>query len=172
MHPYCQLALQSIETYLKTGKVMVLPKDVPPELRTKKAGAFVSLHVKDAAKSLRGCIGTFLSTRPCLGEEIIQNAVSAAMDDSRFDPVELNELAELDCSVDVLSTPESCTIQDLDPKHYGVIVTHGYRRGLLLPDLEDVDTVDEQLRIACRKAGIDEKQEKFSVQRFKVERYH
>ena len=167
---YCEIAFKTIKTYLETGKVIDLPKDVPAELKTKKAGVFVSLHLKNG--DLRGCIGTFLPTRKCLGEEIIRNAISAATEDPRFMPVTESELDDLDISVDVLSKPEKCKIVDLDPKKYGVIVTCGSRRGLLLPDLEGVDTVKEQLKIACSKAGIDYANEKFEVSRFTVERFH
>src|SRR3989339_50503 len=169
-NPYCKLAFETIKTYLETGKIIDLPKEVPVELKTKKAGAFVSIHLKNG--DLRGCIGTFLPTRKCLGEEIIRNAISAATEDPRFMPVTESELDDLDISVDVLSKPEKCKIVDLDPKKYGVIVTCGSRRGLLLPDLEGVDTVKEQLKIACSKAGIDYANERFEVSRFTVARFH
>ena len=169
MHPYCELAFRAIKTYLESGKIIDLPKNAPAELKTREAGAFVSLHLKD--KSLRGCIGTFLPTCKCLGDEVIQNAISAATDDPRFMPVIASELEDLDISVDVLSEPEKCEIVDLDPKKYGIIVTCGGRRGLLLPDLEGVDTVAAQLKIACRKAAIDYEDEKFEVERFTVKRY-
>jgi len=168
-NPYCELAFKTIKTYLETGKVIDLPKNVPSELKTKKAGSFVSLHLKNG--DLRGCIGTFLPTCKCIGDEIIRNAISAATDDPRFMPVDESELGNLDISVDVLSELEGCKIEDLDPKKYGVIVTCGGRRGLLLPDLEGVDTVKSQLQIACRKAGIDYGNEKFEVSRFTVKRY-
>ena len=80
------------------------------------------------------------------------------------------ELAELEYSVDVLARPESCRRTDLDPRKYGVIVSYKGRRGLLLPDLEGVDTVEEQLRIACQKAGIAP-HEAYSIERFEVKRY-
>lgn len=172
MHEYCQLALDSIRTYLETGKVMSLPEDTSEELKMRKAGAFVSLHLKDAAKSLRGCIGTFLPTQGSLGEEIIHNAVSAATGDPRFNPVDIEEVEDLDISVDVLAEPEDCKVEDLDPKKYGVIVSSGMRRGLLLPDLDGVDTVEKQLEIACSKAGIAYGSEDFEVQRFEVQRHH
>lgn len=188
---YCELAFKTIKTYLETGEVIDLPKDVPSELKTQKAGAFVSIHLKkgvlrsqnglydgasNASRScadgdLRGCIGTFLPTRKCLGEEIIENAISAATDDPRFMPITESELDDLDISVDVLSKPEKCEITDLDPKKYGVIVACGGRRGLLLPDLEGVNTVKEQLQIACNKACIDYANEKFEISRFTVVRY-
>jgi len=192
MHQYCELAFRTIKNYLETGAVMSLPKDVPNELKTIKAGAFVSIHLKkgvlhsqngsnygarnasrpSAAGDLRGCIGTFLPTCNCLGEEIIQNAISAAFDDPRFMPISKTELSNLDISVDVLAEPQECKIEDLNPKKYGVIVAYKGRRGLLLPDLEGVDTVKEQIEIACRKAGIDFANEKFVVSKFVVERYH
>jgi len=168
-NPYCELAFKTIKTYLETGNVIGLPKNVPSELKTKKAGVFVSLHLKKG--DLRGCIGTFLPTCECLGLEIIQNAISASTDDPRFKPIAESELGNLDISVDVLSEPEKCEVVDLDPKKYGVIVSCGGRRGLLLPDLEGVDTVKSQLEIACNKAGIDYDSEKFEVSRFTVKRF-
>ena len=116
-----------------------------------RAGAFVSLH---RGGSLRGCIGTILPTRPTLAEEVAGNAIQAAMADPRFPPLSAAELADLEISVDVLHAPESCTLDELDPTRYGVIVTKGWRRGLLLPDLEGVDDVATQVAIAMRKAGI------------------
>ncbi len=164
MHEYPKLALDSIKHYLEKGEVMEAPK----ELSGKKAGAFVSLHTKDGG--LRGCIGTFLPTQESVEEEIIQNAISAATKDPRFEPV--TDVEGLEISVDVLAEPEECKIEDLDPKKYGVIVSSGVRRGLLLPDLDGVETTEKQLSIACAKAGIAYGQEEFEVERFKVERYH
>ncbi len=172
MHEYPKLALDAIKYYLEMGQVMGLPEDVSDGLKNKKAGAFVSLHKKDEAKSLRGCIGTFLSTQESLGEEIIHNAISAATKDPRFHAVTDDELQDLDVSVDVLAAPEECELSDLDPKKYGVIVSSGVRRGLLLPDLDGVETVEKQLQIACMKAGIVYGQEEFEVECFEVQRYH
>ena len=120
---------------------------------------------------LRGCIGTFAPTQPSLAAEIIRNAVMAAMEDPRFEPVREEELKTLQISVDVLSEPEKVASEtQLDPKEYGEIVQQGPRRGLLLPDLEGVDTVEEQLRIAKRKAGIAETAA-VELFRFRVCRY-
>jgi AmmeMemoRadiSam system protein A len=133
-----------------------------------RAGTFVSLH-KDGR--LRGCIGTIQPVRSCVAEEIADNAISAATRDPRFSPVRPEELDSLEISVDVLSEPESISSKsELDVKRYGVIVTSGHRRGLLLPDLDGVDTVDEQLAIAKKKAGIREG-EPCSLQRFEVVRH-
>ncbi|MCR5332247.1 MAG: AmmeMemoRadiSam system protein A [Lachnospiraceae bacterium] len=149
---YVRLARASAEYYVKNRKVMKMPDWVPPELLESRSGVFVSVHKHDR---LRGCIGTFLPTRKNLAEEIIQNAVSAVSDDPRFDPVEEDELKWLDINVDVLSTPEQIESKDdLDVKKYGVIVQCGSKRGLLLPDLDGVDTVDRQISIAMRKANI------------------
>ncbi len=138
------------------------------ELLETEAGAFVSLHKHGA---LRGCIGTFLPTTECVASEILQNAISASTQDPRFEPVTPDEIDELEINVDVLSTPESVPDASmLDQKRYGVIVTSGYKRGLLLPDLEGVDTVEQQIAIACRKAGIRDG-ETISLQRFEVIRH-
>lgn len=132
-----------------------------------RAGAFVSLH---RGGQLRGCIGTIVPTRGTLAEEVVANAIEAAFADPRFEPLAADELVDLEIGVDVLHAPEACTIADLDPARYGVIVTSGYRRGLLLPDLEGVDTVEEQVAIALRKAGIAPGSG-CSVERFRVDRY-
>lgn len=165
--PLVKLAKSAVEEYVKHGKVTSLKTPVPVELSA-KAGAFVCLKKKG---QLRGCIGTIEAMHPDLSAEIIENAISAATRDPRFFPVEENELESLEYSVDVLSEPEPVyDIADLDPKIYGVIVESGYKRGVLLPDLEGVDTVDDQLNIAMSKAGIHP-DEPVQVYRFKVIRH-
>ena len=150
--PYVRLARLSLETYVRTGKRAEMPDQLPPELLTQRAGAFVSLK-KDGL--LRGCIGTFAPTESILAKEILRNAVSAGTEDPRFPPVTAAELPKLVYSVDVLTAPEPVSSEtELDPKKYGVIVSRGTRRGLLLPDLEGVDTVEEQIAICRQKAGI------------------
>jgi MEMO1 family protein len=166
--PYVRLARESLATYLTTGKPM---KDVPnyviEEMKNTRRGVFVSLKKYG---ELRGCIGTFLPTTDSIAEEIIRNAVEAGVEDPRFGAVEEEELLDIDFSVDVLTEPEPAERDELDPKEYGVIVTSGRRRGLLLPDLEGVDTVEEQLSISLQKAGIG-KNESFTIEKFKVIRH-
>jgi AmmeMemoRadiSam system protein A len=167
-HPLVQLARQTIEAYVRTGKQIPVPNPLPPEMQ-QRAGAFVSLHAHGA---LRGCIGTIEPTRPNLAAEVIHNAIMAATQDPRFPPVQPHELADLEISVDVLSPPEPVSSPaELDPKVYGVIVQSGFRRGLLLPDLDGVDTVECQIDIARQKAGIHPS-ERVRLYRFKVNRYH
>lgn len=167
--PYVALARKTISEYITTGKKISVPDGLPEEMLTGQAGAFVSLHRHD---SLRGCIGTILPTTDCIAEEIIQNAVSASTRDPRFQPVREDELDDLDISVDVLCKPEVIDSPDkLDVRRYGVIVTKGFRRGLLLPDLDGVDTVEEQINIAKMKAGIDP-DEDVKLERFEVIRHH
>ncbi len=166
---YVKLARMSLETFVKTGKYADVPKDLPPELSSTRAGAFVSLK-KDGM--LRGCIGTILPVTESLGAEIVRNAVSACSEDPRFSPVTEDELDALVYSVDVLTEPEPIMSDELlDPKRYGVIVESGGRRGLLLPDLAGIDTVAEQLSIACRKGGIDP-EGPVKLWRFEVVRHH
>ena len=167
MHRIVELARQSIEEYIRKGKRISPPQDLSPELSS-RAGVFVCIKKHG---NLRGCIGTFEPCRDTVAEEVIHNAVAAAAQDPRFRPITEDELDAIEYSVDVLSTPEKIQgMSDLDPKKYGVIVVHDMKRGLLLPDLEGVDTVEEQLRIARTKAGIwaDEDIEIF---RFSVTRY-
>lgn len=167
--PWVKLARRSLETYVKTGQRLIsLPEDLPAEMTTQQAGAFVSLHKNG---QLRGCIGTIAPTCDNLAWEIVQNAVSACSRDPRFSPVRPDELDELEYSVDVLGAPEPVdSPAALDPKTYGVIVSCGGRRGLLLPDLDGVDSVEAQLSIALQKGGIREN-ETYKIERFKVERH-
>jgi len=170
-HPLVQLARETIEAYVREGKTPAAPEAWTPEME-RQAGTFVSLH--DRWGQLRGCIGTFLPTQPNVAMEVIHNAISAATRDPRFPPVKLQELAGLDVKVDVLSEPEPVSgPEHLDPKRYGVIVESvgGWpRRGLLLPDLEGVDTVAEQIRICRLKSGIGP-EEPVKLSRFEVKRY-
>ncbi len=166
---YVRLARLSLETFVNTGKHLdKLPDGLPDAMLNTRAGAFVSLH-KDG--QLRGCIGTIAPTTKSVAFEIVQNAVSAGANDPRFYPVLKSELEDLEYSVDVLGQAEDISSkEELDVHRYGVIVTSGSKRGLLLPDLEGVDTVDEQVAIAMRKGGIREG-EKYSLQRFEVVRH-
>ena len=166
IHPLVKLAKETVETYVKEGKTPQ-PKELTPEMK-EKAGVFVSIH---KLEQLRGCIGTIEPQKDNLAEEIITNAVSSASRDPRFPPIAPDELKDLDYSVDVLTTPEPIANKDqLDPKKYGVIVECGMRRGLLLPDLEGVDTVDYQIDICRQKAGIAP-DEPVKLYRFEVRRY-
>jgi len=167
--PWVKLARSSLETFVRTGKRLNrLPDGLPAEMTDRTAGAFVSLH---AHGQLRGCIGTTGPTTESVAWEIVQNAVSACSRDPRFVPVGTGELDSLEYSVDVLSQPEPISFPDqLDVKKYGVIVSCGNRRGLLLPDLEGVDTVEQQIDIARQKGGIGSR-EKYALERFEVVRH-
>lgn len=162
-----RLAKDSLEKYVRTRKKTEIPADLPQWMLHEQAGVFVSLHKHG---DLRGCIGTILPWSDCVAEEIITMAVEAGTQDPRFLPVTAAELDSLEYHVDVLSRPEEADREELDAKRYGVIVTNGSRRGLLLPDLEGVDTPDEQIAIALRKAGI-RPGEPYRLERFTVERH-
>jgi len=167
--PHVKLALYTIQEYSHTGIMPVLPSDVSEKLTGRRAGVFVSLHKRG---ELRGCIGTIEPTTGSIAEEIMSNAVNAGYRDYRFEPLDPGEIPELECSVDVLEPAEPVKdIAELNPKTYGVIVKQGSRKGLLLPDLDGVDTVEQQISIALRKAGISEK-EGYELLKFKVTRYH
>ncbi|MFQ6090052.1 MAG: AmmeMemoRadiSam system protein A [Candidatus Bipolaricaulia bacterium] len=163
---YTELARRAVEEYVRHRRRISPPEELEEGLR-RRAGAFVSLK---RGGELRGCIGTFLPAQENLAEEIITNAISSATRDYRFPPIAPEELGELEYSVDILTPPEPTTVEGLDPKRYGVLVESRGRRGLLLPDLEGVDTVEEQLEIAKRKAGIAP-DEPVQVYRFAVERH-
>ncbi len=174
--PYVRLARLSLEQYVLHGHSLAFPHDLsddlcsalPPEASAQRAGAFVSLHLDG---ELRGCIGTIEPQRACLGEEILRNAVLAGTGDPRFDIVSPSELPRLVYNVDVLGVPEPVEgLGRLDPKRYGVIVSLGQRSGLLLPDLDGVDTAEDQVDIARRKAGIHP-DERYHLSRFEVVRH-
>ncbi|MBE5861174.1 MAG: AmmeMemoRadiSam system protein A [Butyrivibrio sp.] len=177
--PYVRLARLTINTYIKTGKTLTIDDFIddfresaapvfPKEMLSKKAGSFVSLHKNHA---LRGCIGTIAPCFDCVAEEIIHNAISAATADPRFPMLTDDELPWLEISVDVLDTPEPISSTDkLDVKRYGIIVRNGMRQGVLLPNLDGVDNVNQQINIACQKAGIAPGEE-IELQRFEVVRH-
>jgi len=171
-HPYVQLARAAIDAFIRRGKRISPPRDFSSPPAT---GVFVSLHLPDG--NLRGCIGTIEPQRETLAEEIIDNAISAATRDPRFEPLEPEELDTLEISVDVLTAPEPIhSIQDQDPKQHGLIVQSKrdpWKRGLLLPDLESIDTAEKQLDYTREmKAGITNPNEPIEMFRFRVIRYH
>ena len=176
---YVRLARKSLESYIRKGEKIdwydvkdelgsATDKAIS-ELEDMRAGAFVSIHKEG---KLRGCIGTISATRDCIADEIIENAISASTRDPRFDPIEEDELDALEISVDVLGEAEAImSPAELDVKRYGVIVTKNRRRGLLLPNLDGVDTVEEQLSIAKQKAGLAPDEEGCFLERFEVVRH-
>lgn len=165
---YVKLARKTIEEFVKTGTMIEIPEGLPEELYNSRAGAFVSIK-KDG--TLRGCIGTIQAVQASLAEEIINNAVSACSRDPRFSPVKRKELETLSISVDILGEAEKIdSPEKLNVKQYGVIVTNGFRRGLLLPNLEGVDSIEQQISIARQKAGIGES-EPVELERFEVVRH-
>ena len=166
---YVRLARAAVNSWVEWRKRPELPEDLPAEMLSGRAGVFVSLH-KDGM--LRGCIGTIQAVKRNIAEEIVENGISAATKDPRFSPVRPEELEALEISVDVLGKPEMIrSKEELDVKRYGVIVTKGFRRGLLLPNLDGVDTVEQQLSIALRKAGLSEREKDVEMERFEVVRH-
>ena len=173
-HPFVELARRAVELYVLERQHLQPPNDLAPEFQV-RAGAFVSIHMLDG--ELRGCIGTIEPLRTNLAQEIIDNAISAASRDPRFPPIESSELSQLVFSVDVLTAPELIdSIKDQDPKIHGLIVQssrHEWKRGLLLPDLETIDTAEKQLYYTrVYKANITDPKEPVQLYRFQVERYH
>ena len=165
---YVRLARQSLENFVIKRKKIKKTEDIEKELLEKRSGVFVSLKMDG---KLRGCIGTISPTTDSIADEIIQNAISAGAEDPRFYPVSEDELSKLVYSVDVLEDAEFINSKDeLDPKHYGVIVSLGNKRGLLLPNLEGVNTVEQQVNIALQKAGISPN-DNYLLERFEVVRH-
>ena len=168
MHPLARLAKDTVELYVRKGRIYeVREDDLTPEM-TGRAGVFVCLKIFG---QLRGCIGTFQPTEPDIAHETVRNAISAATCDPRFACLRADELDAVEYTIDVLTPPEKVASKsELDPRRYGVIVQAGGRRGLLLPDLEGVDTVDYQIGIAMQKAGIPPGTP-VELSRFEVKRY-
>lgn len=168
MHPLVALAKEAIELYVRQGRIRdVKESDLPAEMK-ERAGVFVCLKIKGV---LRGCIGTFQPQEPTIAHETVRNAISAATGDPRFHCLGAEELDSVEYTVDVLTPPEPITDKrELDPRKYGVIVQSGGKRGLLLPDIEGVDTVDYQISIAMQKAGIAPGT-RVELSRFEVRRY-
>ena len=166
--PYVALARKTLEAYVRNNRKIAIPGDLPVEMLGKRSGVFVSIKKHDR---LRGCIGTISPVRRNIAMEIIENAISSGTQDPRFDPVEEEELDSLVYSVDVLMEPEPIdSVKQLDVLRYGVIVRSGRRSGLLLPNLEGVDTTESQVDIALQKAGI-RPEEKYTMERFEVIRH-
>ena len=164
-----KLERESVEAWVRRHERIAVQEGLPEEMLARRAGTFVSLH-KDG--NLRGCIGTIMATRRNIAEEIIENGISACSRDPRFLPVTADELSSLEISVDVLGDLEPIdSPEELDVKRYGVIVSRGRKRGLLLPNLDGVDTVEEQIRIARQKGGIGES-EPYTLERFEVVRHY
>jgi AmmeMemoRadiSam system protein A len=168
MHPLARLAKDTVEFYVRKGRIYeVREDDLTPDM-TGRAGVFVCLKIFG---QLRGCIGTFQPAEPDIAHETVRNAISAATCDPRFACLRSDELDAIEYTVDVLTPPEKVASKsELDPRRYGVIVQAGGRRGLLLPDLEGVDTVDYQIGIAMQKAGIPPGTP-VELFRFEVKRY-
>ena len=186
MNPLVNLAKLTVENYIREGKIITPAPDLPEEFLKRKAGTFVTIE-KDG--KLRGCIGTYLPTKENIAKEIISNAITAATEDYRFGPIQKEELPALSYTVYILNEPELVkNLKELDPKKYGIIVKtmpiafpnstdvvfNGHlvaKTGLLLPDLEGVDTIEKQISIACQKGGIDLAREKIFIYKFTVEKY-
>lgn len=165
MNPYISLAKEAVENYIREKKIVGTPQG----LLDRKSGVFVTIKKQG---QLRGCIGTYLATRENIAEEIIRNAIAAATEDHRFGPIQEKELSSLSYTVYLLKEPELVKdMAELNPKKYGIIIKSGLKSGLLLPDLEGVDTVEKQIAIACQKAGINPSQESILIYRFGVEKH-
>ncbi len=169
-NPYVQLAKDAVEYYIKTGKIPPLPQNLPKKLLIERAGVFVSIY---NGNELRGCIGTYLPVEPNTAEEIISNAVAAATQDYRFPPILKDELPNLSYSVYILEEPRQIKkLDELEPKKYGILIkSESGKTGLLLPDLDGIDTAEKQLAAVCHKCGVRLSEEKVIVCKFGVTKY-
>lgn len=172
MNPYVSLARNAVEYFVKTGATITPGDDLAEKILKEKSGIFVTIENKD---KLRGCIGTYLPTKQNIAQEIIYNAIAAASEDSRFYPITEKELPELSYTVYVLSEPEPVkVVSELNPQKYGVIlcsVADPKKCGLLLPDLEGIDSIEKQLFACSQKAGLDLVKENCHLFKFKVKKY-
>lgn len=170
MNPYIKLARDTIESYIKIGKISPLPSNLPYKMLKAKAGTFVSIY---KGNELRGCVGTYFPTKPNIAEEIISNALAAATRDYRFSPITKDELDQLSYSVYILEEPRQIkNLKELDPKKYGILIkSETGKIGLLLPDLDGIDTVEKQLSAVCHKCGINLSEEKVIICRFGAKKY-
>lgn len=186
MHPLILLAKRAVEVYIKENKIISSPSDFPKNFLERQSGVFVTI---EKMGELRGCIGTYLPTRKNIVEETIYNAVAAATEDYRFGPIKKEELPFLSYTVYLINKPQLVKdLKELNPKKYGIIVKAApidyaagsdvffdghlpFKTGLLLPDLEGVDSVEKQIYIACQKGGINLKKEKIAIYRFTVEKF-
>ncbi len=171
VHPYPRLARLTVERLLAGKPLPASGTEVDADSGLWEAERACFVSIKTLRGDLRGCIGTILPVHPTLDREIVSNAVSASTRDPRFQPMIAAELSGVAFSVDVLTLPEPVSdIGALDPAVWGVIVSKGGLRGVLLPDLEGVETVERQLDIAARKAGIWDLNGA-EIERFRVDRY-
>lgn len=186
MHPLVSLTKLAVESYIQDQRIISPPLNFPGEFLTRKSGTFVTIQKNG---QLRGCIGTYLPLQENIAEETIYNAVAAATEDNRFNIMTEEELPYLTYTVYILNKPELVrNVRELNPKKFGIIVKtvpitdpyrsdvvfNGhlpYKSGLLLPDLEGVTTIDQQVSIACQKGGIDISSEKVIIYKFTVEKY-
>jgi AmmeMemoRadiSam system protein A len=170
MNYFVKLAKETVESYIKTGKIPPLPKTLPQKMLSRRAGVFVSIYKN---RELRGCIGTYLPTEPNIAEEIIANAIAAATRDYRFSPITPEELSQLSYSVYILEEPRQIkNLDELDPKKYGILIkSETGKTGLLLPELDGIDTVEKQLAAVCRKCGVRLSEEKIIICKLGAKKY-
>jgi AmmeMemoRadiSam system protein A len=190
MNQYVLLAKTALEEYVKQGKIIKPLASLPENFFKEKHGVFITIEKQG---KLRACLGTYLPTKPNIVQEIINNAISAATKDNRFDPINEQELDQLSYSVSVLEYPELVKdLKTINPKKFGIIVKTApfvfpeknkdnqefdftkqayFKTGLLLPDLDGIDNSEEQFKIACQKAGIDPEKEKVFIYKFKVNKF-
>ena len=171
MHPLARLAQEAVVKYVLENKIIDPPACLDEDYCQKKSGVFVSIKQNG---QLRGCIGTYLPTKESIAQEVIANAIEAAAEDPRFDPITKKDLPNLSYEVYVLEKLKPVkSLDELDPKIFGVIVAgvKTRRQALLLPGLEGIDTIEQQISCVCQKAGIDPSQEKISIFRFMARKF-
>lgn len=170
MDAYQQLAKDAILGFIKNPQeIFKYPNYLPIVMKQKKSGVFVSLHKKN---NLRGCIGTLEATQPNIALEIVVNAISAGLNDPRFEPVTENELPEIDFTIDIINPLEEIhSITDLNPNIYGIYIEKKQNKAMLLPKLEGIDTINKQIDLVLKKAQIKEGIYGCKLFRFTTERH-
>jgi AmmeMemoRadiSam system protein A len=170
MNYYTKLAKLAVDKHIKEGKTVNPPKGLPSYFFLRKAGSFITIEQNG---KLRGCIGTYLPTKKNIAEEIIQNAISAATQDFRFSQIKNGDLEQLSYSVYILDKLKKIKdISELDPIKYGILVKSDKgKTGLLLPNLEGLNTPEKQYGAVCDKCGIILGEEETILYRFKAKKY-
>lgn len=164
--PAClALARRSVELFVKDGVEAVAEPNMPDDCFIERKGVFVTLKKN---KELRGCIGTFLPVSSCIAQEIVRNSISACSKDPRFPAIKEKELSQIQYEVSLLDAPQVVADpKSLDPQKDGIIVaTSSGKQGLLLPDLDGITSVDQQIAIASQKGRIDLGREKIFIYSF------
>ncbi|MFP4620546.1 MAG: AmmeMemoRadiSam system protein A [Bacteroidales bacterium] len=153
---YAKIAFDAILLYMKTGKKIFKDESEIPTALKLKLPCFVSIYSNG---DLRGRKGSVEPKHNSLYNEIIENAVSSVEETNKTDPLKEEELDNITLTVDVLSNPKPVENKSfLKPGKHGIIIEDdGGKKAFVLPETDGIETVEQQMQAARKKAGIDEK---------------